>query len=544
MPELMKQISRVRFRLAAKLFVERLAIAWCLAFAVAFAVLLAGKFWHLSVNSREWQIGWLVGAGIVGLLAAVVLMLIKRPTSLEAAKELDRRMKLRERISSALQLSPSERQSAVGQAIVSDATKASARVDVRDAFAIRVSPRRAWTLLPILMAVATWFIPDAEPKKATANVVNEATVTQVKNQARSLLQQVKKQRENAEDEKLEEATEFLKQLEKKLESFEKSQIKEPKKLLADINQLKDALDQRRQQLGSSDELKKRLADLKSLDKGPAEKASQAIQNSDFDKAVDELEKLADKLNSGEMSPEDQAALSKQLSEMAKQLEDAVAKHEQEVQELKDKLEAAEAAGDPQQVAELRKELAEKMAASDKMAEMAKIAKQMEKAGEACKNGQCDRAAESLGEIKKQLAELAKEGKQLEALDELMEGAEACKRCAQGNQTKNGKEGGKDEENGAGQGSGIGNSRGPLGNEPLDQDGNFFDSQVRGDAKKGETIYAGPVGGENRKGTTREEVQQAILSAKADDPEALESLPLTRKQRAQAREYYESLRDGK
>ncbi len=63
-------------------------------------------------------------------------------------------------------------------------------------------------------------------------------------------------------------------------------------------------------------------------------------------------------------------------------------------------------------------------------------------------------------------------------------------------------------------------------------------------KEGETVYGGKSGGTNRKGVTREEVKEAILSAEIEDPEALDSLPLPKKQRDQAREYYDSIRAGK
>ena len=70
----------------------------------------------------------------------------------------------------------------------------------------------------------------------------------------------------------------------------------------------------------------------------------------------------------------------------------------------------------------------------------------------------------------------------------------------------------------------------------------FDSQVRDEMRKGETTFGGKVGGPNRKGITKEEVREALLSSKPDDPDAIENMSLPKAQRDQQRDYFNSLRD--
>ena len=72
----------------------------------------------------------------------------------------------------------------------------------------------------------------------------------------------------------------------------------------------------------------------------------------------------------------------------------------------------------------------------------------------------------------------------------------------------------------------------------------YDAQVRDKMRKGEMLPGQKVGGKNRKGLTREEVREAVKSAKPDAPDAIENIELPKAQRDQLREYFDSLRGGK
>lgn len=90
-----------------------------------------------------------------------------RRSKLDAAIELDRRYGLKERIFSTLALTPSELNSEVGQALMTDAIRRVERIDVREQF--RVSP--TWRLLLPLTALALAILamlPNAAMKQAEA----------------------------------------------------------------------------------------------------------------------------------------------------------------------------------------------------------------------------------------------------------------------------------------------------------------------------------------------------------------------------------------
>jgi hypothetical protein len=140
----------------------------------------------------------------------------------------------------------------------------------------------------------------------------------------------------------------------------------------------------------------------------------------------------------------------------------------------------------------------------------------------------------------------------ETLDTLSQTKEQmrCKQCAgQGCE--------KCKGNGEGQGQGDGNASksksgkggskyglekgdGRSGPED-DQEGQNYESQVRGDPKKGRGVNAGFADGPNQKGITREDVKQAVLSATSEESDALENQTLPRAEREHTTEYFERLR---
>lgn len=94
------------------------------------------------------------------------------------------------------------------------------------------------------------------------------------------------------------------------------------------------------------------------------------------------------------------------------------------------------------------------------------------------------------------------------------------------------------------GRGLGEGRGEGDRPESETDVDFFESRVRDKMKEGETVYGGKVGGENRKGNTRAEVQAAVLTSLTEEPEPIDNQPLPKSQREHSREYFNALREGK
>jgi len=166
MNEIRTQIRRARRRLWGNLIIQ--SVTWCTfaALLVALGAITIPKLWHIHVAaSPYWAGAWLVGALVVGLLAGTVWAWLRQQDELSAAIEIDLRYGLKERVSSAVALQATERDTPAGQALLEDAARRVARIDVREHF----QPQLRWhPLLPVLTVVAAGlvalFVQNAAPK--------------------------------------------------------------------------------------------------------------------------------------------------------------------------------------------------------------------------------------------------------------------------------------------------------------------------------------------------------------------------------------------
>jgi hypothetical protein len=190
-----------------------------------------------------------------------------------------------------------------------------------------------------------------------------------------------------------------------------------------------------------------------------------------------------------------------------------------------------------------------------------MAKQMEKMaekfGECAKamkdpNGDAKEAADALAELGEDLDELKKqiaENENLEEMEQDLADAKEAMKCdeCQGKGCKacdaKGKRNGKGDKGGEGTGDGLGEGRG-QGNRPEEEnDVKFYESRVKGNVKKGESVRIGEAGGPNVAGKSREEIKEAVISSLSREPDALQDGTLTREQREHAKQYFQKLRKG-
>jgi tetratricopeptide (TPR) repeat protein len=519
-------------------------LSWMLiaSFSICFAVLLVPKLWFVPYQLNA--VWWMVGSGVFAVAISVIVGLFFQPSVLHSAIELDRRFGLRERVSSALQLDPEQRVTPVGNALIQDATDKIERIDVRDQFPVKTSPQTPWVLLPLLACIALLWVPDAE-LPAIGKLAGSANdrLTNVKNQTKPILAQIQKKRQEAEEKGLQEAVDQFKKLEKKIEDIQKSNTLDSKKVLSDFNEIKKEMEQRKESLGGTDSVKKALSNLSKMDKGPAEKMANAIKDGDFDKAGTELEKLLDKMKTGNLSEDQKKQLAKQLDQIQKALGDALEKQQQAIEETKKEIARAKNAGDIETAAKLQKKLEQQEANAKKATAMEAVKDKLEKAKQAMEKGDDPGAQKALEELQGELGEMAEDQEALEEMEAMLaelQDAKNSSNCAECNGGGCGKcqsdKLGKPTKNSKGEGKGQGER------EEEETNTKNIDSQVREQPRKGETVLGPKVGGPNRKGTTKEEVRDAILSSTPDDPDAIENMMLPKAQRDQQRDYFNSLRD--
>ncbi len=546
MDELRKQVLRAHRRLSLQRFLSVLSWSLFATLMLAAIAIAIPKVWALPVDVGRWTVGWFIGAVVAGALIAIVYAFVARRSPLEAAIEIDRRFGLKERVSSTFALSESELATTAGQALVADASRRVARLDVAEQFTIQ----GRWTsLLPLasaLLALLLIFIPNAILKPTVSNAASLDVKKQVQNSTDELRKKWAEQRRKAEEKDLE-AAKLFSELEKGVGDINKLGDIDKKKALVKLNDLAEEIKKRRNELGDTSKLQKQLNQLKNLKPGPAKNLVKAMKDGDFSKAVSEIKTLQNQIATGKMSDKDREALADQLQQMADKLRQQVAAQEMAKEELQKQIEQAKNQGDNAKAGELQRKLDAMKAQGPQMAQMKKLAEKLSQASKASAQGNPQQAADQLESLAGDLEALKAELEELDMLDEAMEqlasakDAMNCPKCnGMGCPSCNGMGTGMGKIPGMGMGEGEGQGDRPE----AETDKSYYDSQVRGDIGKGKAVATGYADGKNIAGDALEEIKQAMEASGSEASDPLTNVRLPREHKDHAREYFESFDPSK
>lgn len=555
MEELRRQVTRARRRLILQQFID--FFVWTLFAGLLVAVIGVAipKIWPINVDAYVWAGSWIAG-GILGAAAlAGILTYAVRRKAIDAAIEIDRRYGLKERISSTLSLAPQDLESEVGRALVDDASRRVAKIDVRERFGLNMNWRAALPLVPALFVFGLAILDNATQrstaKAAESKTADQEQVRKANEELKKRIQQKRKQLESDKNVKDAELEMLLKKLEAGIEKINASEDLDRKQAMVELNDLKKEIEERRKQLGDSDEMKKQFNQLKDLKTGPADKIAKAMKDGDFKEAMNQLKQLSDKLANDELTEEEKKQLAEQVGEMKDKLQEMVKAHEQAKQELQEQIRQAEQQGNKAQAEKLKQKLQQMQAQDQQMQQLQDMAQKLGECQQCMKQGDGKGAAAQLAEMMNDLQEMQADLDQLESLDELMDqiadaknsmncdncggaGCEACMGNGMG-------QFGMSQQQGFGNGLGAGQGQGDRPEEETDT--GAYDSQVRAKPKAGEAVMTGVADGPNRKGLSREAVKQEMESSLREDSDPLSNQPLPRTQREHAKEYFERFRKG-
>ncbi|MEZ6100520.1 MAG: hypothetical protein R3E01_16245 [Pirellulaceae bacterium] len=547
MEDLVKQVQRAQRRLNLQTFLD--VAVWSLfLFLVAAALAVAAKkIWPLAIDGSWWSTGWLLGSVAVGLIVASVWTWWQRARGVDAAIELDHRFGLKERVSSTLCLTSEERDTEIGQALVDDAVRRVARIDVKEGFRVKTG---WWTLLPLLPAVVVIglvFVPDAEAKRSTEGAEPGVNVKQVKTSTQKLREKIAEKRKRAEEQGLTDATNVFDKLEKGIEELNKKDSVDQKTAMVKLNDIANEIKARKEAMGNPEEVRKQLQDMKDFETGPADRVAKAMQEGDFQAAADEMKDLLKKMQNNELSETEKQALEKQLNQMAEKMRQVANAHEQAKQDLQREMEQRQQNGDPAGAAEIQKKLDQLNRMNPQMQQLQQMAQKLGQCSECMQNGEGDKAAQNLQELADQLSEMQEQLEEMDMMNEALEqladaknamkcgecdgmGCEACQGDAMGLGMGMGQQG-------DGMGMGEGQGRGARPEQETDTGG--YDSQVRAKIGRGAGVVAGRAGGNNIVGDVREEIKMELEAsdAAADDPLTDQHLP--RGQREHAKQYFDA-----
>jgi chemotaxis protein histidine kinase CheA len=568
MNEIVRQVARARWRLNLEQFLRLAPWTMFAALLVACVGLAVPKFVFLPATATDagwqlWLASWTGGSAVAGLLAAVAATWWKRRGDYEAAVEIDRRFGLRDRVASSLLLSPEERESSMGEALLRDTAERVALVEIPERFAVRARWTAALPVAPALGAVLLALVANATAPQSSTEA-SDTAAAQVRDQIRKSADELKKrleeQRKRATESGLADAEDLFKKLQQGTDELKDKQAIDRKTALLNLNEMAKSLQQRRDGLSSAENMRKQLEQLKNLEKGPADKFGKAMQQGDMKQALKQLNQLQKDLKEGKLDNAQREQLTKQLEQMREQLAEAANNFEQAKKELEQQIQQKQAAGETEAAAKLQQKLDELNKQGKQIENLENMAQKLNEAAQACKDGDCQKAADKLGELAQDLEQAQAQLDQLETVNELMdEIADAkssmnCGKC-QGAGCQECQSQGKGKGQGQGQkgqgfssqrgqpGRGLGKGRGAGDRPEEDADGKFYDTRAKTKVKAGEAVRTGFADGPNIAGKSVASVRQEVVESLRTDPDALPDQSLTRSQREQARQFFEGLGKG-
>ena len=422
MDQLHKQVARARRRLIVEQFLGRLI--WCLLgaltlSAIAIAVPRVAIIHRLPGN---WDLGWVVGGFAAAFLVAGVWTFLSNRSPLDAAIEIDRRFDLRERVASSLSLSPEDQSTEAGRAVVNDALRAVQRIEVEEKFRVRFGRRAWWPLVPaIIVFVLIGFFDNRE----AASSVDQTAVAKEQQQNKNAIESLRKKldelrKKEAKEQGLKPADDVFKQIEQGTRDLLKKEKLDRTQAHVKLNDLAKQLEQRRQKLGGEEALKQQLQKLKDLGAGPADKAAQAMKEGDWNKAQQEIEKLAKELRDGKLSKADQEKLAKQLQQLKDKLQAAVDAHQQAMQDLKKQIEQLKQQGNLAKASELQQKLDQLQQQQPQMNRLQQLAQQLGQAQQGLQQGNGKQAADAMAQMAQQFNQMQKEMNELKTLNMAMD----------------------------------------------------------------------------------------------------------------------------
>jgi len=482
----------------------------------------------------------------------------RRPDWTTAALELDRRFGLQERCTTALGLTPADRESPAGRAVLADAQAHASQLRLAEQFPLQ--PRKSWACLPAslgLMALAFWFPwPVAQQLLAgtsptdTPTDTTKATETDNSQKLIPFTQRNKPPELANRTDKSQELKDLEASINELMRQYDTDPKREdPEKLREKIAEM-TALEQKVQQFNQEkrDRLEKLEKQLESLDRlnqdkdfedGPAKKLNDALQKGDLEKAKEELDQLKKKVKQQELNPQEQEQLKRQVEKMREQLQ-RQDQNQKRQDKLKEMIEQAKKEGRQQDAESLERELKQLQQECQECKEASqKLSEALKQAKEALDKGDMEEAAKALESAQKQLEQTESDLKDLEESEQNLqrlkdEKKSACKKCnGESDSSENEKDDAEWTEKGA-----IGKGR---RKENKDAQTAAEEQRVRGlFDPRGKKTYGGSTKGQAFKSASTGELGPAIQSAAQEAPAAADSQRLPREAKQSVKEYFEKL----
>lgn len=298
---------------------------------------VAGLLFVASTRFRWWTdaVDYLWALFLVGGVAGLIYGWTRRISPLVAAQIADERAGLKERLSTAVELSRTETRSEIADAQITDAAGHAKELDPAKVLPWRVPQQIRWLAAACAVLAAAIFLPDLPIFHSPQDRIDRAVMQTQGAQLQRVAKELEKKAKQAEKE--DENGEILRRVAREMKQLGKDQEKgriSKKQAMLKLNDLQKQV--KEAQNGESggksqkpmDQVANQLQDAaqKHEQSGNKEGAAQLkqmaenLQKKDFDAAKRQLEELAKKMQSGQMNADDAEKAAQTLEQMAKSME--------------------------------------------------------------------------------------------------------------------------------------------------------------------------------------------------------------------------------
>lgn len=347
MTEVHRLLRKASLRLAIGRFVRWSLLTLTLAVGALGALIVLERLFAISV---AWPLSLMLG-GVGALVLGAAIALLKWPTQLDVAREVDERAALRETLSTALCVQNDD--DPWSRAAVAQARDAARRVSMRTT--LPPTTPRAWpaplvagAVVGVLwLALPQWdllgYLAQAQQEEQREQEIQKA-VAQVSEADKVISDALKVMGEQPESGDQTTEPDFSPP-----EDPEAIRQMAVKKLTSVSDRLAEARKSAEGQM--LDAMRDSMSRLKRPGEGPLEDVAKALQQGDFKQASEELSKLLEQMAQDGLSDADKAELQDQLESMAAQMADLAKRQDAMEQALSDMGLDPSLARDPQALQE-------------------------------------------------------------------------------------------------------------------------------------------------------------------------------------------------
>jgi hypothetical protein len=441
-----------------------------LIFGLLFGVVIAGvsrlRPWLLPEQIALAAVGAVL---VIGLGVLAVIWLWPRPAA-RAARYFDRRFDLKERMSTALELSrgliPMSEQ--LGERQLTDAMSVAQRVNAAHRLPARVRIREI-VIVVVLAVVLAILLLTHNPKSSELRA-KRGLQTAINNQSAAIDEEIQaiEQNDSLTPEEKEALTEPLKETK---EILEQPDVSQPEAMAA-LSEAEQTLEEYSdgippEQDGAYQEAADSLSD-----SDLTSDLSNAMEEPDLGASAEALDQMADQIEQDRLSETDRQELAQQLEEAAQALEGTNPQLAEKLREAADALRE----GDNQRAEEALREAAQQMREQQKQAEDSQLAESAEE------------AAKRLDEAKQELAQAGQQSDQQRT--EQQQSGENQQQSGENQQQSGESDQGQQQQSGQEQQSGQGQESQQQGEQGDPQSAQQGEQQPAQSGQEGESVQEG------------------------------------------------------